>query len=196
MAALLTPTDFFSSPSPFLAKYPRQSMESGPIKVGVLGATGTVGQRFITLLDAHPWFILHALGASSRSAGKPYSKAVMWKQIKPIPVSVRDMVVRACKPELFTDCAVVFSGLDADAAGEIGLYYNHHTSLVLCMLSLFIIRGCVSRCRPCRVLQRKELPTRSARPPHRPPRKPFPSSCHPPTASPTLSAPETRLHRH
>lgn len=91
------------------------------IKVGVLGATGTVGQRFITLLAAHPWFIIDALGASSRSAGKVYPKAVNWKQTTPIPSVVREIVVQECNPEHFADCAVVFSGLDADAAGDIGM---------------------------------------------------------------------------
>jgi aspartate-semialdehyde dehydrogenase len=127
MAALLSPSDISS---PFLAKYPRHSMEStGPIKVGVLGATGTVGQRFITLLASHPWFVLHALGASPRSVGKPYAKAVAWKQVTPIPASVRNLEVKECKPEFFAECMVVFSGLDADVAGEIGLYSFHKMSL-------------------------------------------------------------------
>lgn len=118
---LSDPVDF--SDSPLLSKYPRQTMqEGGPIKVGVLGATGTVGQRFITLLAAHPWFILHALGASPRSANKPYSTAVNWKQTTRIPHVARDIVVQECKPEHFLECAVVFSGLDADVAGEIGKY--------------------------------------------------------------------------
>ena len=95
-------------------------VEARKFKVGVLGATGTVGQRFIALLAEHPFFIIHALGASARSAGKPYSKAVNWKQTQPIPSVVRDMVVQECKPDLFKDCAVVFSGLDADVAGDIG----------------------------------------------------------------------------
>lgn len=89
-------------------------------KVGVLGATGTVGQRFIVLLAEHPYFVIHALGASQRSAGKPYSKAVTWKQVKSIPSVVREMVVQECKPEHFAECSVVFSGLDADVAGDIG----------------------------------------------------------------------------
>ena len=88
--------------------------------VGVLGATGTVGQRFIALLAEHPFFVVGALGASARSAGKPYCKAVNWKQTKPIPSAVREMIVQECVPEHFKDCAVVFSGLDADVAGEIG----------------------------------------------------------------------------
>ena len=100
-------------------------MEDGPaIKVGVLGATGTVGQRFLTLLADHPWFVIHALGASPRSAGKLYAKAVQWKQANPIPHQVADMLVNECKPEFFIDCQIIFSGLDADAAGDIGkLYY-------------------------------------------------------------------------
>ncbi|KAG8218950.1 aspartate-semialdehyde dehydrogenase [Butyriboletus roseoflavus] len=96
-------------------------ISDGPtIKVGVIGATGTVGQRFITLLANHEWFAIHALGASARSAGKPYSKATNWKQTTPIPSIVRDMVVHECQPEHFKDCAIVFSGLDADVAGELG----------------------------------------------------------------------------
>ncbi|KAH9482181.1 putative aspartate-semialdehyde dehydrogenase [Psilocybe cubensis] len=103
--------------------HPRTSMQhpssSAPIKVGVLGATGTVGQRFLTLLAAHPWFAVDALGASPRSAGKKYKDAVSWKQSTPIPQGVRDVVVRECRPENFAQCKIVFSGLDADVAGEI-----------------------------------------------------------------------------
>ena len=76
------------------------------INVGVLGATGTVGQRFIVLLSAHPWFKLHALGASPRSAGKPYHLAVTWKQATPIPSAVKDIKVQECKPEGFLDCKI------------------------------------------------------------------------------------------
>lgn len=89
-------------------------------KVGILGATGTVGQRFILLLADHPVFTIHALGASSRSAGKPYQEAVKWKQSKPIPSNVETMIVKACVAEEFKECDVVFSGLDSDVAGDIG----------------------------------------------------------------------------
>ncbi|KAF7316862.1 Semialdhyde-dh domain-containing protein [Mycena chlorophos] len=89
------------------------------LKVGVLGATGTVGQRFITLLANHPWFVIHALGASSRSAGKPYATAVNWKQITYMPSAVKGLIVQECKPEAFLNCAIVFSGLDSDVAGDI-----------------------------------------------------------------------------
>ncbi|KAH9174613.1 aspartate-semialdehyde dehydrogenase [Lactarius sanguifluus] len=89
------------------------------VKVGVLGATGTVGQRFIALLESHPYFVVHALGASARSAGKSYALGTSWKQTTPIPAGVRDLVIRPCNPEHFQECAVVFSGLDADVAGDI-----------------------------------------------------------------------------
>jgi aspartate-semialdehyde dehydrogenase len=90
------------------------------VKVGVLGATGMVGQRFIALLAVHPYFVIHALGASSKSAGKQYPRAVNWKQTAPIPPAVREMVVQECKPEHFSECSVVFSGLDSEVAGDIG----------------------------------------------------------------------------
>jgi len=93
--------------------------EGKTVKVGVLGATGTVGQRFIALLESHPYFVVHALGASARSAGKAYALAANWKQTTPIPSAVRDLVIKPCIPEHFKECAVVFSGLDADVAGDI-----------------------------------------------------------------------------
>ncbi|KAL0950360.1 hypothetical protein HGRIS_010327 [Hohenbuehelia grisea] len=106
--------------SRFNSKNPRGTMpDARQYKVGILGATGTVGQRFITLLASHPWFSIEALGASSRSAGKPYYKVAKWKQTTPIPHAVRDMVVQECTPQNFAKCAIIFSGLDADAAGEI-----------------------------------------------------------------------------
>lgn len=91
------------------------------IKVGVLGATGSVGQRFVQLLEGHPWFEMYALGASSRSAGKRYADAVNWKQATPIPDGVEDIVVDECDPSSgrMAECAIVFSGLDANFAGEI-----------------------------------------------------------------------------
>lgn len=94
---------------------------SPKVKVGVLGATGTVGQRFILQLSTHPNFELTALGASSSSAGKPYAEAVAgrWKQIHPIPASVRDLVVQACEVDAFRNCSVVFSGLDSGPAGPV-----------------------------------------------------------------------------
>lgn len=91
-------------------------------KCGVLGCTGSVGQRFILLLAQHPHLTLHAVGASSRSAGKKYKDAVRWKQASPIG-AVADMVVRECRASEFSDCDVVFSGLDSDVAGEIEMEF-------------------------------------------------------------------------
>lgn len=88
-------------------------------KCGVLGATGSVGQRFILLLQQHPSFVLAAVGASARSAGKKYRDAARWKQSTPMSAAVGELVVRECQPELFSDCDVVFSGLDSDVAGDV-----------------------------------------------------------------------------
>ena len=97
-----------------------QSHLSGSgLQVGVLGATGTVGQRFITLLSRHPYLKIHPLGASARSAGKPYIKATKWKQTTPCADAVREIVIKPCSPEHFEGCDVIFSGLDSDVAGEI-----------------------------------------------------------------------------
>ncbi|MCK5513880.1 MAG: aspartate-semialdehyde dehydrogenase [Deltaproteobacteria bacterium] len=89
------------------------------IKVGILGATGMVGQRFIQLLEDHPWFEISELAASERSAGKPYGEAVSgrWKLETPIPDKTASMMVKECKPGL--DCKIVFSALDAEIAGTI-----------------------------------------------------------------------------
>ena len=65
------------------------------LRVGVLGATGMVGQRFITLLENHPWFEVTAVAASPRSAGKTYEEAVgdRWKMESPMPDSVKHQIV-------------------------------------------------------------------------------------------------------
>lgn len=66
------------------------------LRVGILGATGMVGQRFVTLLDDHPWFEVVLLAASERSAGKTYEEAVgqRWKMAKPMPEKVKNLVVK------------------------------------------------------------------------------------------------------
>ncbi|KAK5164377.1 aspartate-semialdehyde dehydrogenase [Saxophila tyrrhenica] len=88
-------------------------------RCGVLGATGSVGQRFILLLALHPHFKLTAVGASSRSAGKKYRDAAKWKQSQPMSKELGELVVKNCTPEEFKDeVDVVFSGLDSDVAGE------------------------------------------------------------------------------
>jgi len=89
------------------------------IKVGILGATGMVGQRFITLLENHPWFEVACLAASSNSAGKSYPQAVSgrWKLAKRIPESVRDLKVLAIEEDMDKICRsaeFVFSAFEAD----------------------------------------------------------------------------------
>jgi aspartate-semialdehyde dehydrogenase len=85
-------------------------------RVGILGATGTVGQRFIQLLQGHPQFEITALAASDRSAGKSYAEACAWKLQGYIPENVRDIVVQPIEPPL--DCGVVFSSLPSNVARE------------------------------------------------------------------------------
>lgn len=87
------------------------------IKVGVLGATGAVGQKFVRLLENHPWFELTEVAASERSAGKTYGEAVRWLQNSSLPKSAAQLLVKPCRTEL--DCRIVFSGLDASVAGEV-----------------------------------------------------------------------------
>ena len=85
--------------------------------MGILGATGTVGQKFILLLQNHPWFRIAELAASERSAGKSYAEACAWKQDEPIPDDAAGIsVMRADEP---LESPVIFSGLDASAAGPI-----------------------------------------------------------------------------
>src|SRR6478672_6115871 len=85
-------------------------------KVGILGATGTVGQRFAQLLEDHPQFEITAMAASDRSAGKVYSEACAWKLPGRIPANVRDIVVTPIEPPL--DCDIVFSSLPSNVARE------------------------------------------------------------------------------
>lgn len=92
-------------------------MIDSKIKVGVLGATGAVGQRFVQMLQGHPWFELTALAASDRSAGKRYAEACHWVLRGDMPAHLRDMMVEPCEPTL--DCEVVFSALPASMATDI-----------------------------------------------------------------------------
>jgi aspartate-semialdehyde dehydrogenase len=87
------------------------------IPVGILGATGMVGQKFVELLSNHPWFEIVALAASEKSSGKKYQDAMRWMMATPLPPAVANFVVQPCLPNL--PCQVVFSGLDSDVAGEI-----------------------------------------------------------------------------
>lgn len=72
------------------------------MKVGILGATGAVGQKFIRLLHNHPWFEIAALGASERSAGKKYKDAANWIEDVNLPDYVAEMVVNDCEPSEFS----------------------------------------------------------------------------------------------
>ena len=87
------------------------------INVAVLGATGSVGQKFIELLANHPWFELIEVAASNRSANKKYGEAANWFMQTPIPDKIKNMEVKECIPNL--TAKVVFSGLDSSVAGEI-----------------------------------------------------------------------------
>jgi aspartate-semialdehyde dehydrogenase len=85
------------------------------IPVAVLGATGSVGQRFVVLLERHPWFRIAELAASSRSAGREYADAVTWVQAGSIPSEVAGMTVAETTTPL--ESRLVFSALDAAVAG-------------------------------------------------------------------------------
>lgn len=101
--------------------------------VGVLGATGSVGQRFILLLAQHPHFQLTAVGASPRSAGKAYKDAVKWKQATPMSKALGELVVKSCTPEEFKgEVDIVFSGLDSDVAEDTGIPLLASTSESRC----------------------------------------------------------------
>ena len=93
------------------------------IEVGILGATGMVGQQFIALLEKHPWFKVTWLGASSRSEGKAYRDAAAWRLPTPAPEDVSKLVVEQAAPGRAPK--LVFSGLDSGVAGEIeGAFAN------------------------------------------------------------------------
>ena len=87
------------------------------LRVGILGATGAVGQKLVTLLARHPWLELTAVAASQRSAGRRYGDAVHWLEAVPLPPAVAALLVQEAAPPLA--CDLVVSALDADVAREI-----------------------------------------------------------------------------
>ena len=93
----------------------------GLIPVGILGATGVVGQRFIQLLAGHPWFEVKAMAASDRSAGKRYADSCRWLLAQPMPDGVKDLVLHPLAAESAPDwdCRLVFSALPSSAAGPV-----------------------------------------------------------------------------
>lgn len=88
------------------------------IQVGVLGATGMVGQQFIHQLEGHPWFELTWLGASERSAGKTYAEAANWVQDYAMPADIAGRTVQEAAPTAGAP-KLMFSAMDASVAGEI-----------------------------------------------------------------------------
>src|SRR5437870_13272907 len=98
------------------------------IPVAVLGATGSVGQRFVQLLNGHPWFKLHEVVASERSAGKSYGEAADWRLDTLMPSDAASLPVKNLGADL--DSHLVFSGLDSSVAGEAEDNYANRGCLV------------------------------------------------------------------
>lgn len=96
--------------------HPAEARRAERIPVAVLGATGSVGQRFVQLLESHPWFRLAEVVASERSAGKPYGEAAGWRLETLMPDDAAALEVKPLGAEL--ESRLVFSGLDSSVAGE------------------------------------------------------------------------------
>lgn len=106
------------------------------IPVGILGATGTVGQRMVRLLEGHPWLRVAYVAASDRSAGRPYREAVRWLQDAPIPEDVANLEVMptlesGAPPGTADEAPLVLSALDASVAGEAESAYSARGLLVV-----------------------------------------------------------------
>ncbi len=96
------------------------------LPVAVLGATGMVGQRFIELLQDHPWFELVALAASDKHNGRPYAEVTAWRlPNSEMPAAVAALPVVACDPSALAGVKVVFSALPGEVAGPIELAFAH-----------------------------------------------------------------------
>lgn len=87
------------------------------IPVTILGATGTVGQKFVRLLDEHPWFEIASIAASEQSAGRLYGEVVRWRESTPIPERIAAMTVQRTAPGL--PGRIAFSAIEAEIAGEV-----------------------------------------------------------------------------
>ena len=99
------------------------------LEVGILGATGMVGQRFISLLEHHPWFEVKWFAASDRSAGKKYGEACNWRVRDAMPKAATELDVHECKPGHAPQ--LVFSSLDSKVAGEIEKEFAHAGHVVV-----------------------------------------------------------------
>ncbi|HLI86047.1 MAG TPA: aspartate-semialdehyde dehydrogenase [Bryobacteraceae bacterium] len=99
------------------------------IEVGILGATGMVGQHFVRFLEGHPWFDLRWLGASDRSAGKKYREAATWHLAGTVPSAIADLTVEDSKPG--NAPRLLFSAMDASVATEIEQAFAHAGHIVV-----------------------------------------------------------------
>jgi len=99
------------------------------IPVAVLGATGSVGQRFVQLLENHPWFRLHELVASERSAEKTYAEAADWRLDTLMPEETAGMTIKKLGADL--ESVILFSGLDSSVAGEAEEHYADRGAIIV-----------------------------------------------------------------
>ena len=111
------------------ADTPATSPRTSRIPVAVLGATGSVGQRFVQLLEHHPWFRLHEVVASERSAGKSYADAADWRLDTLLPNDAANLTVKSLGGEL--ESRLLFSGLDSSVAGEAEEHYASRGCVVV-----------------------------------------------------------------
>jgi len=108
---------------------PVSSVRSKRIPVAVLGATGSVGQRFVQLLENHPWFKLHEVVASERSADKTYAEAADWRLNTLLPDEAAGMTIKKLGADL--ESAILFSGLDSSVAGEAEEHYANRGAVIV-----------------------------------------------------------------
>lgn len=103
------------------------------LQVGILGATGMVGQRFVSLLEHHPWFEVAWLGASEKSAGKKYSEACNWRLRDPMPRAAGELQVHECHATAHAGKIpqLVFASLDSKVAGEVEKEFAHAGHVVV-----------------------------------------------------------------
>jgi aspartate-semialdehyde dehydrogenase len=111
------------------AEPPARSARTSRIPVAVLGATGSVGQRFVQLLEHHPWFRLHEVVASERSAGKSYADAADWRLDTLLPRETAALEVKPLGSEL--ESRLLFSGLDSSVAGDAEEHYADRGCVVV-----------------------------------------------------------------
>jgi aspartate-semialdehyde dehydrogenase len=107
----------------------RRAARADRIPVAVLGATGSVGQRFVQLLEHHPWFRLHEVVASERSAGKSYGGAADWRLDTLLPAAAASLEVKPLGADL--ESRLVFSGLDSSVAGDAEEHYANRGCVVV-----------------------------------------------------------------